>query len=93
MILFVDDKAARAALTEGTARKGVSLTLVFTMWTLAAPYDIALWTERVPSKVGPAHLPPTNTECDFEIEPKQDLASVDELFSMSDLSWMLQRAY
>ena len=51
----------------------------FTFWALADQYDLAIWAEWVPSKVNPAGLPASNRELPFETEPKEEMASVDEL--------------
>ena len=91
-ILFVDNEAASAASTRGAAGNKVTLMLVFTMWSPAAQYDIAISTERAPSKVNPADLPPGNRRLDFEADPKKDLASAQDFFSVFDLSWMFQHA-
>ena len=71
MISFVGNEAARAAFTKGAAKIKVAWLLICTTWSLAAQYDIAMWAERVPSKISPALLPPRNKELDLEAEPTE----------------------
>ena len=90
-ILFVDNEAVCAALTNGAAKNKVALMLVFVMWSLAAQYCIALGAERVPSEVNPAYLRSRGKELSFKTEPRVDLVTATKLFAMCDLSRMLQR--
>ena len=46
--LPVSNEAACTALTKGAAKNKVASMLVFTMWSLLAQYDVAIWTGRVP---------------------------------------------
>ena len=55
--LFVDNEAACAAAATGVSRSKAALMLVFSLWAIAAQYDSALWTERVPTQVNPADIP------------------------------------
>ena len=86
MILFLETGAVSAALSKGAATNKVTLMLVSTLRTLAAQYDIALCTERVPSKANPAALPSRNREISLETAPNKERATVDELFPICDLA-------
>ena len=44
VILFVDNKAACAALTKGTSRGTAVLALVYAMRAIASQYNITIWT-------------------------------------------------
>ena len=56
-ILSVGNEAAGAAPTKGASKNRLALALVYTLWSVAACYDIAFWIERVPTKLNPADLP------------------------------------
>ena len=45
VVLFVDNEAARAALTRGISRNKDALMLSFSLWAAAAQYDVAIWTD------------------------------------------------
>ena len=89
VILFVDNEAACAALTTGTSRVRGALLLVYALYAIAAEHDIALWTERVPTDVNPADLPSRNKELPFSTQPSVELASLTDLLSSYDFSWVL----
>ena len=89
VILFVDNGAASAALTKGISRNWAAFTLVFSLRAIAAQYDIAICSGRVPMQVNPAGLPSRDGQLSFTTEPSEDLASLDELLPICDLSWML----
>ena len=93
VILFVGSEAACAASTKGAAEEIVALTLLYLLRAIAAQYDIAIWTERVPTCVNPASHPPRGRELTCATEPRQDLASINGFAPICDLSWMMfQRA-
>ena len=62
VILIVGDKAACAALSGSAARDRVAPTLVYTLWAIAAQYDISIRTRRVPTGAAPAGPQPRNRE-------------------------------
>ena len=73
VILFLDNEAACAALTKWASRSKASLLLVYSHWAIAAPYDIAIWTGRVPTQVNPADVPPRSGQLSFNTELSEDL--------------------
>ena len=89
MTLFVDKEAACAALAEGISRKNAALMLIYSLRAIAAHYDIALGTERVPTEVNPADAPSGDGQLSFTTEPSENLATLHALFSICDLSWVL----
>ena len=89
VILFVDNEAACAALTTGTSKVPGALLLVYALYAIAAEHDIALWTERVPTGVNPADLPSRHKELSFPTQPSVELASLTDLLSAYDFSWVL----
>ena len=89
VILFVYDEAACAALTKGKAKNKIALISVYSSRAIAAPYCVAIWTERAPTRADPADPPSRGGELSPTRDPSVDLASIVELFSMYDLSWML----
>ena len=89
VILFVDNEAACAALTTGTSKVPGALLLVYALYAMAAEHDIALWTERVPTGVNPADLPSRHRELSFTTQPSVVLASLEDLLSAYDFSWVL----
>ena len=91
VILFAGDEAACADLSKGAARRQVALMLVCTLWARAAQYNVSIWTERILIKVNPADLPSMNRELLFPTKPTKELASIDELVSIIDLTWMFQQ--
>ena len=91
MILVVDNEAACAVHTEGAAKSQVALIPVYALWGIDEHRDILIWTERVPTRVNPARLPPRGRELSSPTEPKQELASVFDLCAVFDLSWVIQR--
>ena len=86
VILSVDNAAAFAALTKGAAKSKVVLSLVYTLWRIAAQYDVPIWPGRVATKVNPADLPPGDGKLSFPTEIKTDLVSLFGRISMCDLS-------
>ena len=88
-ILFVDNEAACAALTTGTSRVPGALLLVYALWAIAAEHDIGLWTERVPTGVNPADLPSRSKGLPFPTQPSVELASLTDILSAYDFSWVL----
>ena len=91
VILFVDNEAACAAMTSGTAKNKCALTIVYAFWAVSAQFDIQLWTERVPSAENPADLPSRDRALDFPTEAQQELPNISELMEFCDLSWLLQK--
>ena len=89
VILFVDNEAACAALTTGTSKVSGALLLVYALYAMAAEHDISLWTERVPTGVNPADLPSRNKELSFSTQPSVELASLADILSAYDFSWVL----
>ena len=85
-ILFVGKGAARAALTKDISRNKAAFSLVFSLRVIAAQYDIAIRTERVPTRVNPADEPFRAGELSLDAEPSDDLASLDALFPICDFS-------
>ena len=86
--MFVLNEAACAALTRGAAK--IEVALMLRLWALATQYDTAILAERVPSKAKPGDRRSRNGEVSLETEAKKGPATVDGLFSMCDLSRMLQ---
>ena len=89
VILFVDNEAACAALTAGTSKVPGALLLVYALYAIAAEHDISLWTERVPTGVNPADLPSRNKALSFSTQPSVELASLTDIISAYDFSWVL----
>ena len=56
-ILVVDNEAASSALAKDAAKNRMALALVFTLWSVAARCDIALWVGRAPCKLNLADMP------------------------------------
>ena len=75
MILFVDNEAARAALTKGVSRSKAALLLVYSLRAIPAQYDIAVWTEGVPTQVNPADAPSREEQLSFDTELERDMAA------------------
>ena len=48
LIVFPEDEAARAALTEGTSKSEAASTLVYYVWLTVASIHAPLWKESVP---------------------------------------------
>ena len=90
VIFFAGKEAACEALTDGVAENMLALMFVYTMWSIAARYDIAMWTERAPSKRNPADLPPRSLELPFYAEPGQEPPPLAEIYDFCELPWMLQ---
>ena len=89
MILFVDNEAARAALTEGTSRNKAVPSAVYSLRAIAAQYDIAILPERVPTPEHSADVPSSAGQLSFNAWPSDDLASLYELSPICDFSWAL----
>ena len=85
-ILFVDNEAACASLTECISGNTAARMLVYSLWAVAAQYDSALWTEHVPTQDTPADLPPRDGQLSLRTEPNGDLATLDAVFCICDLS-------
>ena len=62
---FLGNEAACAAPTRGITRNKSALMLARPLWAIDSQYDIAIWTERVPTQVNPAGLPPRGTQLSF----------------------------
>ena len=86
----MDNEAACAALAKGAPRNKGALMLVYSHWSIVAQYDIAMWTERAPSKRNPADLPPRSLELPFYAEPGQEPPPLAEIYDFCELPWMLQ---
>ena len=56
---------------------------------MAAEHDIQLLKERVPTGVNPAGLPSRDKELSFPTEPAVGLASLKDLLSPYDFTWVL----
>ena len=91
VILIVDNEAACAVLTRGTAASRVAPTLVYSLWAIAAQHDISIWTGRAPAEVNPADLSARRKELSFSTETSQVLATVVELFSFFYFSGAFQQ--
>ena len=89
-ILCGDNDAACAALAKGAANSRLALTLVHS--TVAAGYDLAMWTGRAPSKRNPADLPSRGQEIPFATERRGELATLADMFAWHDSSRMLPGA-
>ena len=55
--LFEDNAAACASPAEGARRNQLTLTLVDTLRSVAAKFDLAFWLERVPPGLNPPGSP------------------------------------
>ena len=89
VILTVDNGAARFALKKGVAKNEIALMLAYSLRPITAQYVVAIMTERAPTQKNPADLPPRRREPSFTTVPSRDLASIDQLLSMRDSTWML----
>ena len=65
VILFAGNEAACVALTKGARKDAIASMLISTLWAIAPQSDVAVFTERVPSKVNPAGLPSRDEEISF----------------------------
>ena len=86
VISFVVNEAVRAAPANGAAKNKEALILLSSSWASAAQCDMAIWTDRAPFKPIQLARRPGTGRFYLEIEPKKELATVDELFPMCDLS-------
>ena len=64
---------------------------VYSFWAIAAQSDIALLTGGVPTQVNPADVPSRPGRLSFHTEPSEDLAPLNELFSICDFPWVLSQ--
>ena len=86
-IIFVDNDAACSVLAKGTAKNKGARVLVDAVWDIAAQRDIGLWTERVPTDVNPADLPPRDRDLPLETEKAKELVFFKDTLSIYDCSW------
>ena len=84
--LVVDNEAACAALTKGTAKNNGALVLVFAFQAVAAQRDVGLWAERAPTEANPADVPPRGRDLFFETELARELASFKDALPIYDFS-------
>ena len=59
----------------------------FSLWAIAAQYNIALWTERVPTQEYPADVPSRAGQLSFDTELRGDMAPPKELSAICDFAW------
>ena len=91
IVLFVDNEAACADLSGGTAKNRCALLLVYTLWSVVAQFDLQRWIGRVPSAQNPADLPFRNRALSPAAEAQQELPDVSQMSNFCDLSRLFQK--
>ena len=85
-VSFVDNKAACASLSRGEAKDRMAMTLVYTMRSIAARYDLAFWIERAQSILDPADLLLRSQKLSFDTEPRREIATLGDISAFHDAS-------
>ena len=90
LILLADGETACAALARGAAKNKLALMMVYTIWAVAARYDVATWTDWPPSKRNPAGLPLKGRQLPCTTASEREFLSRTEIVALCNASRLFQ---